>query len=145
MSAHILYRWTGHDVTDVGVQEFASVVKDVEKGPLTVHVEVWEVRPRSHYGTGGREGILKESAPAYPAGKAFTMIGWAQGFADQCEGAVWEPGAVTALMLSSRFALFDTDPKIRVTVSRAPVETIGDLVRARWENPPHALAAYRAP
>lgn len=138
----VLYRWTGHDVTDVGVQEFASVVTKVLEGPLAVLVEVYEARPKHHFGTGGREGILKESAPAYPKGS--TGVALAQEFADQCEGAVWERGAVTALMFSSRFEVDDGAPKakIRVTISAAPAATIGELILRSWPDPPHATLAF---
>ena len=36
------------------------------KGPVEIHVTFFFARPKGHFGTGRKEGTIRESAPSYP-------------------------------------------------------------------------------
>ena len=38
-------------------------------GPVRLRIVFWLVRPKGHYGTGRNEGVVKKSAPVWPATK----------------------------------------------------------------------------
>jgi hypothetical protein len=117
-------------------QEIAGVMisegaEGLQQGPLEVHVHVLRQRPKSHYGTGNSEGLLKESADAYPnmrlgVNRGLTVI-------SGCEGIAWEYGAISALLVTCEWASMNA---IHIRIRSAPVATIGDLIRWDMEEPP---------
>jgi len=56
-------------------QEVASVAAEawgdrpLLTGPVTLALSFWRARPRGHYGSGSRSGVVRPSAPAFPTTK----------------------------------------------------------------------------
>ena len=50
----------------------SEVAKEVLEGPLRVRFEFFFLRPKGHYGSGRHAGVVKSSAPAFPAGRPDT-------------------------------------------------------------------------
>jgi Holliday junction resolvase RusA-like endonuclease len=50
----------------------AEVAKEVFQGPLRVQFKFVFLRPKGHYGTGSKAGVVKASAPAFPSGRPDT-------------------------------------------------------------------------
>lgn len=119
------------DETDVVLNTVASDVDGMLPGPVEVHVHVVRARLQAHYGTGLSEGVVKDSAPAYPIGRNAMERG-AQVVAC-CEGVVWEPGALSAVVVTCAWG---PAPATRVRIRQALVETVGDMIaRGMLETP----------
>jgi Holliday junction resolvase RusA-like endonuclease len=69
-----------------------GVVAPVMEGPLGLTVIFTVARPKGHYGTGRNAGVLKPSAPAYPAVKPDTTK-LLRGLEDALSGVVWRDDA----------------------------------------------------
>jgi len=106
------------------VQEVASAIDGMLAGPLEVHIHVLRQRRAGDFGTGNSEGLLKESADAYPN----MRLGVYRGLAVMhgCDGIVWEHGAVSALLVTCAFASMNA---IKIVVRQAPVANVGDMIR----------------
>ena len=48
-------------------QEAGRISTGMLEGPLSLHATFYRPRPASHFGSGRNAGVLKTSAPAYPA------------------------------------------------------------------------------
>ena len=57
--------WKNNVAQAAGQQYGGELLTDA----LVLEVDFYEVRPKSHYGTGRNAGIVKESAPMYPSKK----------------------------------------------------------------------------
>lgn len=106
---------------------------DLLEGPLWVHVNVCTSRLKSHYGTGSMEGVLRESADAYPIHRKLVERG--ADLAARCGGLVWEVGAVAALLVTCEWAEVE---EMVIWIRQAPAGTIGDLIRRDLAEPPIA-------
>lgn len=70
------------------------------KGPVSVNIEAYIARPKSHYGTGRNKNTLKPNAPTYPNTPDLDKIQRAVGDALQAAGVInddsqirrWEAG-----------------------------------------------------
>jgi hypothetical protein len=105
-------------------------VEGMLPGPIEVHVHVLRERPKSHYGTGLSEGLLRESAEAYPM-----RLGVSRGMAvvEGCEGVVWRHGALSALLVTCEWASINA---IHIRIRQPPAATVGDLIAWDMEEPP---------
>jgi hypothetical protein len=109
----------------LAVEELVGAVNgELLEGPLEVHVHVMREHPARDFGTGGSEGLLKESADAYPNMRLGMMRGLS--IVHAADGTVWREGAVSALLVTCEWASMNA---VRVTIRRAPVATVGDLIR----------------
>lgn len=57
-------------------------------GPLGLSLEFFSPRPKSHYGTGRRAGVLKQSAPRFPTSKP-DLLKLARGVEDALTGVLY--------------------------------------------------------
>lgn len=96
-------------------------------GPLVVEFIFYRLRNKGHFGTGRNEGIVKDSAPAYPI-VAPDALKLARAVEDALTGFVWRDDA---LIVDERIAKrFGDRPRVEIRVWRAEVATVGDLVAA---------------
>ena len=63
------YDPSSKDKTDFLIQVRSQAPPTPMMGPVRVDATFYFIRPRSHYGTGKNEGVLKESAPVYHTSK----------------------------------------------------------------------------
>jgi hypothetical protein len=104
---------------------------DVLEGPLEVHVHVMRERLKGDFGSGSSEGLLKESADAYPN----MRLGIERGLTlvEGCDGVVWRHGAISALLVT---CAYESISAMHVRIRRAEVATVGDLIRNDLEVAP---------
>ena len=57
-------------------------------GPLALDLTFYQPRPKGHYGTGRNAGIVKASAPSWPASKP-DLLKLARTVEDACTGLLW--------------------------------------------------------
>lgn len=95
------------------------------RGPLVVEFIFYRVRPKAHFGTGRNEGIVKDSAPAYPTTKP-DVLKLARAVEDALTGIVWMDDAQ---IVDERIAKRYGD-KAKVVIRVWPAEhlTVADLV-----------------
>jgi Holliday junction resolvase RusA-like endonuclease len=101
-------------------------------GPLTVEIVFVQTRPKVHFGTGRNEGIVKDSAPAYPAKKP-DVLKLARAVEDALTGVVWrDDDQIVDERLAKRYG---DRARVEIRVWPSEVMTVGDLV-ARGEVEP---------
>lgn len=93
--------------------------------PLVVEFVFYVVRPKGHFGTGRNEGIVKDSAPAYPSKKP-DVLKLARGVEDALTGVVW---ADDAQIVDERVAKrYGDQARVEIRVWPAEVRTVSDLL-----------------
>lgn len=111
----------GMDAADAVREAVAELDYGMLGGPIEVHVHVCRPRLRSAFGSGGHEGILKDSADAYPMDRGAIEQGWA--VITACENTAWQEGAVTAVILTCSWGERSTRVQVRL-----PPATVADLL-----------------
>lgn len=100
---------------------------------LRVEMIFYSLRPKGHFGTGRNEGIVKDSAPAYPAKKP-DVLKLARAIEDALTGVVWrDDSLIVDEYIGKRFA--DREyVTVRVWMSEA--QQVDDLVALGQISPP---------
>ena len=97
-------------------------------GPVILEVTFYEARTKGHYGTGRNAGVVKDSAPMYPAKKpdATKLL---RGVEDALTGIVWRDDAqVVEQFVSKRYG----DPaRAEIVVRPADFATVGEFRESR--------------
>lgn len=95
--------------------------------PIVAEMIFYRVRPKGHFGTGRNEGIVKDSAPAYPAGRP-DVLKLARAVEDALTGIVW---ADDALIVDERISKRWGDrARVEIRIWPAEEQTVQDLVAA---------------
>lgn len=105
-----------------GVIRAAGLPTEPFTGPVTVGVQVFIPRPKSHYGTGRNAARVKDSAPRLPVNRATGDVdNHAKGVLDGlvAAGVMPDDSVVTILNVSKRYAR--CDPGIMVQIETLPV------------------------
>lgn len=111
--------------------------------PVLIEMIFFQPRPKSHYGTGRNESLLKDSAPAYPA-KQPDVLKLARGVEDALTGIVYADDSRTVdLLARKRYVGRDEVAYVEVRIMPAPAQTVSDLVQQGQMEPirPAALNA----
>jgi Holliday junction resolvase RusA-like endonuclease len=105
-------------------------------GPLVVEFVFVQTRPKAHFGTGRNQGIVKDSAPAYPA-KNPDALKLGRAVEDALTGVLWrDDNQIVDERIAKRYG---DRARVEIRVWPAEVTTVGDLV-ARGEVEPTGSA-----
>lgn len=86
---------------------------DLLRGPLAVEFTFFVPRPKGHYGTGKNAGVVKDSAPRYPAARP-DVLKLARGTEDALTDVLW---ADDALIVEERLMkLYGEPARCEITV-----------------------------
>lgn len=97
------------------------------EGPLNLHVVFHLARPKGHHGSGRNEGVVKASAPAYPAVKpdATKLV---RAVEDALTGVVWRDDA--QIVSQQIHKIYGTPERVEITVTTLPRTLDADDLRA---------------
>jgi Holliday junction resolvase RusA-like endonuclease len=116
----------------VGLQAAMQYVGPLLEGALAVEMIFYEPRPKAHFGTGRNSGIVKDSAPAYPAKKP-DLLKLARAVEDGLTGVVWRDDSQTVdLGLGKRYG---NTACVQIKIVPVEAQSVDDLV-ARGEVEP---------
>jgi Holliday junction resolvase RusA-like endonuclease len=102
-------------------------------GPLVVEFIFYRTRNKGDYGTGRNEGIIKDSAPAYPT-KRPDALKLARAVEDCLTGVLWADDAqIVDEYIGKRYG---TKARVEIKVWPASATTVLDLVSAGEMEPP---------
>jgi len=102
-------------------------------GPLVVEFIFYRVRNKGDYGTGRNEGIIKDSAPAYPAKRPDTLK-LARAVEDALTGVLWADDAqIVDEYIGKRYG---EKACVEIKVWPASARTVLDLVSEGEMEPP---------
>jgi len=87
--------------------------RDMLCGPLAMLVTFYVRRPRSHYGTGRNENVLKANAPYYPSTRPDTLK-LTRAVEDALTGIVYRDDAQISMQLTIR--RYDETPRVTVLI-----------------------------
>lgn len=117
-----------HAMKDAGFAEDDQVVPF--DGLVCVTMEFFWARPKTHYGTGKNERLLKDSAPAAP-GKAPDLGKQARAIQDAMTKIVYlDDSKIVSEVHVKRYVHAWEREYVVVTVAPAKRQTVGDLVAA---------------
>lgn len=107
----------------------AMTGKTILDGPVALHLTVYRVRPKGHFGTGKNAGVVKAGAPAYPTTKP-DLLKLARAIEDGMSGIVYRDDSqvVTHSLREFYAGQFRTDVRVL-----ALPKTVGELGRAANE------------
>jgi len=88
---------TCHDETPIGTHGYLPPLE----GPLLLEVTFWMPRPKSHFGTGKRAGILKPAAPRFHTVKPDTTK-LLRLIEDSLTGVVWRDDSQVATQIAQK-------------------------------------------
>ncbi len=97
--------------------EYARMILWTE--PLDVKISFCFIRPNSHFGTGKNAGLLKASAPTYPA-KRPDIEKLARSTNDALTGLVWKDDSQIVLLTVAK--IYSTHSGADITIQRMEVE-----------------------
>ena len=97
--------------------EYARMILWTE--PLDVKISFCFIRPNSHFGTGKNAGLLKASAPTYPA-KRPDIEKLARSTNDALTGLVWKDDSQIVLLTVAK--IYSTHRGADITIQRMEVE-----------------------
>lgn len=78
--------------TDVKHEAQRQYQGELWTGPVVLRLTFYQTRPKGHYRTGKNAGMLRESAPKFPASKP-DVLKLARGVEDAITGIVWKDDA----------------------------------------------------
>lgn len=111
--------------TSVETKASASYTGEVLRGPLSLAIVFYQVRPLEHYGTGRNAGKLRQGCPQYPA-KRPDVTKLFRATEDALKGIVWaDDGQV---VISRAVKMYGDRAGALVVVSRPPVLTPRQLI-----------------
>lgn len=105
----------------------AMIAADLERleGPLLLEIDFYVARPAGHYGSGRNAGVVKDSAPRFPAVRP-DVTKLVRGVEDAMTGLVWRDDAqVVTQTAKKRYG----HPE-RAVVLVWQVEAVGELAQA---------------
>lgn len=121
------------EVAGVAVQEWGPRDECALDEPLAVKLVFYFKRPDSHFGTGRNAGILKDSAPLYPATSGHDLDKLARSTLDAMTGIVYKNDRrIVKEPLDRRYGSAE---RCVVTIRRFRVLTVGELRRMRDSEP----------
>lgn len=112
--AHPIYAWR------LLVQTFGDMVRPqlLMDGPLAVSLRFYLPRPKAHYRTGRFSGVLKDSAPKFPAEHHNDCDNLAKAVLDALNGILWvDDGLINDLHVTKQYG--EDRPGVDVTVASA--------------------------
>lgn len=123
--------WKQHVAQAAGAEYDGELMQ----GPVILEVTFFQPRPKGHYGTGRNEGVVKDSAPEYPAIKPDTTK-LVRGTEDAMTGVVYrDDSQVVDLIAKKRYG---APARCEITVRPKPQTRIGD---SDYAQPQLALVA----
>jgi Holliday junction resolvase RusA-like endonuclease len=114
-------------VAEAAVFEWAPRGEAVIDGPVFLELAFYFPRPDTHYGTGRNAGILKRSAPLYPATSGYDTDKLSRAVKDALTGIVFTNDRRVVRLRADRY--FGA-PRCEITVSRPAWTTHGDELDA---------------
>jgi crossover junction endodeoxyribonuclease RusA len=98
-------------VADRAVQAMAE--RQPLEGPLAMLITFYMRRPKSHYGTGRNENVLKTNAPGYPSTRPDTLK-LTRAVEDALTGIVYRDDGQIAMQLAIR--RYDDRPRVTIVI-----------------------------
>ena len=88
-----------------------------EDTPLIVHLEFYFARPKSHYGTGRNEGMLKADAPDFPITRSTGDVDKLSRLVlDALQGIVYKDDSQVVTLFARCFYAIDEEPYMDVEI-----------------------------
>jgi Holliday junction resolvase RusA-like endonuclease len=100
---------------------------------VIVVITFFFTRPRSHYGTGRNDGVLKDSSPLYPETTGDDLDKLERAALDALTGIVYRDDKRVVTLPTRR--RFGTPERMEISVRRPRARTVGELRRLRDSNP----------
>ena len=120
--------WKATVKASAGIQYLGPVLR----GPLAVEFIFYRTRNKGDFGTGRNEGIVKDSAPAYPTKKP-DALKLARAVEDALTGVLWlDDAQIVDEHIGKRFG---EEARVEVRVYPLAEQTVLDLVSAGQMEP----------
>lgn len=126
--------WKATVKASAGIQYLGPVLR----GPLAVEFIFYRRRNKGDFGTGRNEGIVKDSAPAYPTKKP-DALKLARAVEDALTGVLWlDDAQIVDERIGKRFG----DERVEIRVYPLAEQTVLDLVSSGQVEPPQPVERF---